>query len=306
MKQLKGTLFCLGAALFWGIAFVAQDVSAEIVEPFTFSAVRMALGCVTLALIVFIKKLATKRTPKETKTLEEKKKYRLQLIIGGIVCGVCLTLATNLQQYGLQYTTAGKSGFITACYIVLVPVIGLFFRRKCPVFVWIAIVLAAVGLYFLCIKGSITDFGKGDLITLACSVAFAMHILVVDKFAKDVDGIEITCIQALVCCLVSTALMLIFEHPNWENIVKAYVPILYTGIFSAGLAYCFQTLGQKNLNPTVASIVMSVESVVSVLAAWIILHQTLTGREIIGCVIIFAAIILAQIPKRKREIKVLY
>ena len=304
MKNLKGAVCCLIAALFWGVAFVAQDVSVDLVEPFTFTAVRMAMGGATIALLLLIRFLASK---KKKQIEEPPKKTNWQiLLIGGIVCGCCLTVATVTQQIGLKYTTAGKSGFITSCYIVLVPIIGLFFKRKCPFFVWISLVLAVTGLYFLCIKGGFSGFGKGDLITLGCSLAFAVHILVIDYFIRRTDGMALACAQCFVCSLVSTAFMLVLEHPVWENLLKAWLPVLYTGVFSAGLAYMFQILGQKNLNPTVASIVMSLESVISVIAAWILLNQTLTVREIIGCIIIFGAIILAQMPQKKKKITVSY
>lgn len=304
MKSLKGAIYCFIAALFWGVAFVAQDVSTELVEPFTFTAVRMTLGGATIALLLLFRSLANRR--KKDKQEPPQKTSVPMLLIGGIVCGLCMTVATVTQQIGLQYTTAGKSGFITACYIILVPIFGLFLKRKCPFFVWISLVLAIVGLYFLCMKGGFSGFGKGDLITLGCSVAFAVHILVIDYFVRRVDGMALACLQCFVCALAAAACMLVTEHPVWDNLLKAWLPVLYTGIFSAGLAYMFQILGQKNLNPTVASIVMSLESVVSVVAAWIILKQAMSAREVIGCVILFAAIILAQLPQKKKEIKVLY
>lgn len=307
MKKAKGVLFLLLAALFWGVAFVAQDVGAEVVEPFTFTTTRYVMGGLTLLLLSVVKDgIRQKKFGKEEISPEEKKKRRKTLLLGGVVCGAVLFFATNLQQIGLMYTTAGKSGFITACYIVLVPIIGLFFKKKCPFFVWIAVGLSVVGLYFLCLADGFDGFNRGDLITMGCSVAFAAHILCISHFVDRVDGIKITCVQCFVCAAISAVPMLIWETPTWEALMQAAIPLLYTGICSAGLAYMFQTLGQKELNPTLASIVMSAESVISVVAAWLILQQALTVKEIVGCVIIFVAIILAQLPQKQREIKVKY
>lgn len=307
MKKIKGVLCLLCAALFWGVAFVAQDVGAEVVQPFTFTATRYLMGGVTLLLLSAIKEgVYRKKHGKTTRTIEEKKNDWKVLLIGGAICGAVLTAATNLQQFGLMYTTAGKSGFITACYIVLVPIIGLFFKRKCPFFVWIAVAMAIVGLYFLCLADGFNGFNKGDLITLGCSVAFAAHIMCISHFVARVDGIKLTCVQCFVCSAISAIPMFIWETPSIDALIQAWLPLLYTGIFSAGLAYMFQTLGQKELSPTLASIVMSAESVISVVAAWLILQQALTIKEIIGCVVIFAAIILAQLPQKEKKIVVKY
>lgn len=307
MKKLKGVLFLLIAALFWGVAFVAQDVGAETIQPFTFTATRYFMGGTTLLLLALMKDgIRNKKYGKPLLSKEEKKKNLSVLLLGGVVCGAVLTAATNLQQIGLTYTTAGKSGFITACYIVLVPVIGLFFKKKCPYFVWIAVGLTLVGLYFLCLADGFDGFNKGDLITLGCSASFAVHILCISHFVAKTDGIKLTCVQSFVCCAISAIPMFIFEKPDVNALLQAWLPLLYTGIFSAGLAYMFQTLGQKELSPTLSSIVMSSESVISVIAAWLILQQALTVKEIIGCVIIFAAIILAQLPQREKRALVRY
>lgn len=297
MKKASGVLFLLGAALFWGVAFVAQDVGVEHIEPFTFTAVRCFLGGVALLILAVISDLIKKKKNPETLTPEEKKTRIKNLAISGLICGAIMACATNLQQIGLVYTTAGKSGFITACYIVLVPIISLFFHKKCPLTVWIAVALVVVGLYFLCLSDGFSGFNKGDAITFACTFAFAFHIIAVDRCVAKTDGIKLACAQCFVCSAISAVFMLIFEHPTMDGLIKAYIPLLYTGIMSAGVAYMFQILGQKRLSPTVASLIMSLESVISVIAAWIILNQKLSTREIIGCVVIFSAIILAQLPK---------
>lgn len=304
MKKVKGALFLFAAAVLWGIAFVAQDVGVEIIEPFTFTSVRYCMGGIVLLLFTLIKKAyVEKKYGKPERTPEESKKEFKRLLLGGFLCGLVLTVATNLQQIGLEYTTAGKSGFITACYIVLVPVISLILKKKPPFFVWIAVVMTLVGLYFLCLSDGFDGFNIGDLITMGCSVAFAFHILFVSHFVEKSDPVALTCIQCFTCSLVSAIPMLIFEHPTVGALWAGILPLLYTGIFSAGIAYACQMLGQKDLNPTLACIIMSLESVVSVIAAWLILQQFLSVKEIIGCVIIFVAVIIAQLPEKKIEIK---
>lgn len=306
MKKIKGSLYLLCAALLWGIAFVAQDVGLEYIEPFTFTSVRCFLGAVVLFIICLIIEKTKKNKPNIQ--IQQRKNNIKNLVVGSIVCGTVMCAATNLQQIGLVYTTAGKSGFITACYIVLVPVIGLFLKRKCPLTVWIAVMLAITGLYFLCLSDGLGELNKGDLITLGCTVMFSLHILVIDAYITKTDAVRLACGQCLVNSILSGVLMFIFENPSFEKIFNAFIPLVYTGVCSAGIAYMFQILGQKHLSPTVASIIMSLESVISVLAAWIILKQELSGKEIIGCVIIFCAIILAQIKFKKKDktIKTLY
>ena len=306
MNKLKGSACCLLAAVFWGVAVVAQQVGGDYVQPFTFTAARYTLGGFVLLLIVLVKDAIVGKRQTVKPTRQEKKEARFRSLFGGLVCGLVLCVATNLQQVGLMYTTAGKSGFITSCYIILVPIIGIFLKRKCPFFVWISVVLAVVGLYFLCMSGGFGGFGKGEAITMGCSLAFACHITVIDASVRKADGVKIACVQTFTCAAASWALALVFETVDLSTLLQAYVPLLYTGIMSAGVAYTLQILGQKNLPPTVASLVMSVESVVSVIAAWLILKQALTVREIIGCVIIFAAVLIAQLPQKKRVIKVAY
>lgn len=308
MKKIKNVGLLILTATLWGVAFVAQDVGLEHIGPFTFSATRSFLGAVALFVIsVFADSIKRKKT--QTTISKEEKKVRIKSFLkAGLICGVVFFAATNTQQFGLLYTTAGKSGFITACYIVLVPIIGLFFGRKCPVYIWVSVIATIVGLYMLCMGDGFTSLNKGDVITLACAVLFAVHIIVIDKFANKVDGIKLACAQCTVNAVLSGICMFIFESPNITYILKAWIPIVYAGVFSSGLAYMFQILGQKDFNPTIASLVMSLESVISVIAAWIILNQQLSEKEIIGCVIIFSAIIFAQIPFRRKNktIKTLY
>ncbi len=283
-------------AFIWGIAFVAQSVGMDYVEPFTFNGVRTLLGGIVLIPCIFILK---KKNPSAKK---EEKADRKMLIIGGILCGIALCVGSSLQQIGLALysadTNVGKAGFITALYIILVPLIGIFMKKKVGLTVWLGVLLAMFGFYFLCIKdGFSVEFA--DIIVLVGSVAFSFHILIIDYFADKADGVKLSCIQFFTCGVICLVIMLLSESPTWEGIWAARIPILYAGVLSCGVAYTLQIIGQKNMNPTVASLLLSLESVFSALAGWVILNQSLSIRELFGCVLVFAAIILAQIPQRK-------
>lgn len=298
--NVKNSLILLLTATIWGIAFVAQSVGMDHVGPFTFLAVRSYIGAIVLLPCIW---LLNKINPKkeENISVEEKKASRKTLIIGGICCGVCLMSASAFQQMGIQYTTVGRAGFITACYIILVPIISwIFLKKKCNPIIWVAVALSLIGLYLLCITDGLS-IGKGDLLVLICSILFSLHILVIDHFSPLTDGVKMSCIQFLVCGILSTIPALIFESPNIHDILQAWMPILYAGALSSGVAYTLQIIGQKGMNPTVASLILSLESCISVLAGWILLNQKLTIRELSGCVLMFAAIILAQLPDKKRS-----
>ena len=306
---LKNSLLLLLAAIIWGIAFVAQSVGMKYVGGFTFNAVRSLIGAVVLIPLIFILKKrnspsdsaskASGRSDTSSNTVSNMQEKKT-LIIGGIACGICLCLASNFQQFGIKYTTVGKAGFITACYIVIVPVIGLFLGKKCTKFIWAAVAMALIGLYLLCITDGFS-IGKGDLLVLVCAFLFSLHILVIDYFSPKVDGVKLSCIQFLTCGILSGIPALLLEHPELSSILAAWQPILYAGVMSCGVAYTLQIIGQKNMNPTVASLILSLESCISVLAGWIILGQQLSTKEILGCVIMFAAIILAQLPQKQTE-----
>lgn len=224
---------------------------------------------------------------------------RKTLIISGICCGILLCFASNFQQFGIKYTSVGKSGFITACYIVIVPIIGIFLKKKCSPFIWIAVILSLCGLYLLCLTpGEGFAIGKGELLVLICAFLFSLHILTIDHFSPLVDGVKMSCIQFLVCGILSGIPALIFESPDLAGIFAAKIPVLYAGVMSCGVAYTLQIVGQKNMNPTVASTILSLESCISVIAGWLILGQNLSSREIFGCVLMFGAIILAQLPQK--------
>lgn len=303
-KQIRNSILLVITALIWGIAFVAQSEGGDAVGPFTFNGIRSFVGsAVLLPVIALLDKL--KLTSRKPKTKED----RRLLWTGGICCGVVLFLASSFQQMGIYMgTAAGKAGFLTACYILLVPVLGIFLKKKCGFKVWIGIGLTLVGLYLLCMSGSMR-FQLSDLLLLICALLFAVQILAVDHFSPLVDGVRMSCIQFLVCGLLSVIPMLCTETfgvggaAAWLanlSTPAAWITILYAGVFSCGVGYTLQIVGQDGLNPTVASLIMSLESVFSVIAGWLILDQRLGLRELCGCVLIFAAIILAQLPDRKR------
>lgn len=297
MKKLsvKSMVLLILTAFIWGMAFVAQSVGMNYIGPFTFNCIRSIMGGVVLIPCILFFEKNEKKQGKH----EEKEDIRI-LLTGGICCGLALCVASNLQQIGIKYTTVGKAGFITALYIVLVPVFGIFLRKKVSGRVWISVAIAVVGLYLLCITDEF-KIGKGDFFVVLCAVVFTIHILVIDYFSPKVNGIKLSCIQFLVAGILSGIPMLISEKPSVSTILAAWAPLLYAGIMSCGVGYTLQIVAQKNADPTVASLILSLESVFSVLAGWVILGQTLAGKEIAGCVLMFAAIILAQLPSKMPE-----
>ena len=289
----KNACMLLLTAFIWGTAFVAQSVGMDYLEPFTFNGVRCLIGAIALLPCIWF---FNRGKEKENKINDENAKR--DLIKGGIACGILLFAASSLQQIGLVYTAAGKAGFITAFYIVLVPVFGIFLHKNIGWKVWTAVAIALAGLYFLCITEAFT-IGGGDIYVLLCALIFSVHILVVDHYAPKVDGVKLSCIQFLVAGIVSIPFMLILESPKMGNMMTSWFPLIYAGVFSCGIAYTLQILGQKNVNPAIASLILSLESCFSVLSGWVILGERLSARETIGCIMMFAAIILAQIPDKK-------
>lgn len=293
--QFKGVFMLLLTAFIWGSSFVAQSVGMESVEAFTFNGIRTLMGaCVLLPFILIRDSITAKKMTKEQ--LSERKRLNKKTLIYGSVLGVALCAASNFQQFAFNYSTSGKIAFVTALYMLFVPLFGLFFKKKVPFITWVCVFFGFVGLYFLCINpDDAGTLNMGDILTFICSILFAVHILLVEKFAPDVDGIKLSCVQFAVSGTISCLLMFIFESPQPESIVAAALPLLYSGVMSCGIAYTFQIVGQKYTEATVASLLMCMESVFGVLAGAVILHETLSGREIIGCVIMFAAIILSQL-----------
>lgn len=299
MIKWKNIILLLLAAFIWGVAFVAQSVGMDYVEPFTFNGIRCLLGGVVLMpCIYFFDRF------KSQKEKEEIQQNRKSLWFAGIICGIILFVATNAQQIGLQYTSAGKAGFITALYIVIVPIMGLFLKKKCGWNVWVSVFIALAGFYLLSINEGFS-LEKGDFYILVCALVFPFHIWVVNHYAPIVDGVRLSCLQFLVCGILSVICMFLFETPKMDAIFSAWAPILYAGILSCAVAYTLQIIGQRDFNPTIASLLMSFESVFSVIAGWIILGEALSRREMIGCVLIFVGVILAQIPLGvKKEISI--
>ena len=292
--KLKNALILALTAFIWGTAFVAQSVGMDHLGPFTFNGVRNFIGGIALLpCIMLLQKIEGKSGGNVSGTKKD-------LVIGGIACGLCLFAASSLQQIGLQYTTTGKAGFITAFYIVLVPVLGIFLKKRIGGKVWAAVVLAIVGLYFLCITEKLS-IGQGDILIFICALIFAVHIIVIDYFSPKVDGVKMSCIQFFVCGIVSLVPMFVLETPTMEGILLSMGPLLYAGVLSSGVAYTLQIIGQKNVNPAVASLILSLESCFAVLAGWIVLGQKLSVRESVGCILMFAAIILAQLPEKNKN-----
>lgn len=323
----------LGAALIWGAAFVAQSVGMDHVGPFTFNGIRNLIGAAVLLPYIYLTgqggahagvrgnrqrrheeaaaqgqtagagSFAGNRAgqkPDAEMLREQRRRERKQLLLGGLVCGVFLCVAGNLQQYGLMYTTVGKAGFITAMYIVLVPLFGLLIGRRIGWPVWLGVFLAVIGLYLLCMTSRLR-LGRGDAFVLLGALGFTFQILAVDYFAGKADGAKLACLEFLVCGILTCILMFVFEKPRLSEIYAARIPLLYAGVLSCGVAYTLQIMGQRLVSAPVAALVMSLESVISALSGWLILRQTLSVREAAGCIVLFAAILLAQLPMPQRR-----
>lgn len=292
-RNIKSPAILVLTALIWGFAFVAQSVGMDYVGPFTFNCVRSILGGMVLIPVILVMDRIGQKKGIEGSG-QKTDKDRATLIKGGVCCGVVLMAASSLQQIGIMTTSVGKAGFLTALYIVLVPVLGLLIGKRCSWRLWISVAMALAGFYLLCIKDGFS-IEKGDICLLLSALLFSVHIIVIDYFSPKTDGVKMSCIQFFVCGLVCGVFMLIFEDFNIASVMAAGIPILYAGVLSCGVAYTLQIIGQKNYNITIASLILSLESVFSVLGGWLVLHQTLSIREGIGCVVIFVAVILAQL-----------
>lgn len=300
-NQVRQVVFPIITAMIWGSSFVAQSTSTEHIGAFTFNAARSFVGFLALLVVIQIFKLVQKNEPEQELTPEEKKAGRRELILGGICCGIALSLACNLQQLGMVAgASAGKTSFITTLYVVLVPICGLFLKKKVPPTVWVSVLLAVGGLYCLCIKEDFS-IAPGDFWVLLCAFGYTLHILVIDHFTQKVDGVKMSCIQFLVCAGISAVLMLIMEQPSWADIAPCIGSILYVGVFSSGVAYTLQILAQKDSNPTIVALLLSLESVFGAVSGAIFLHETMTGKELAGCVLMLCAVVLAQLPVPGRK-----
>ncbi|MBR3137087.1 MAG: DMT family transporter [Clostridia bacterium] len=294
MKQTRYSLILLGCSVIWGSAFVAQSAAMDLgMLPYAFTAVRMLVGALCLMPFIYLRRRTALPATREGKA---------RLLRSGMLIGVAVAVASCLQQAGLQYTTAGKGAFLTALYILLVPIVGAaFFHRKTGLWTWLCLVIGAVGLWFLSITEAFT-LEKGDALMILCALVFTLQILLVDKFAPDFDPLTLCCLEFLTAGLLSFLPMAIFEGFGFQNIRPAIWCILYCGIFSCGIAYWLQIVGQRHLPPALASLIMSFESVFGAIFGALILHERMTGRELLGCGLIFAALVLSQVlPQQRKE-----
>ena len=289
-KRLKGSLTLFGAVIIWGSAFIAQSMGMELIGPFTFQAIRCGLAVLFLIPVSFL----FDRKPGALKRWLDPRLWR-----SGLICGLALFAAASLQQVGLVYTDAGKAGFLTAMYIVLVPILGLFLGQKPGKSAWFSVGLAVVGLYLLSCMG-VSQINIGDILLAGCALAYAVQITCIDRLAGDLDGVRLNCVQALVVTVLSIPFMVFTETVDIGNILACSLPLAYAGILSMGVAYSLQIVGQKYLEPTTASLIMSLESVIAALCGWLILKETMSPWELLGCGLVFSAVIISQLPKKEK------
>ena len=316
-KKMRGNLMLMLTAFIWGSSFVAQKSGMDLIGPLAFNGIRTLIGGIVLIpAIMFLKNWKVKKALQAGETAaevseEDRKKENRLLIIGGICCGIALLVASNLQQIGIFYTTAGKAGFITALYVVLVPICGLFIGKKVRPVIWLCVLASAVGLYLLCMpaEGGFGHINKGDLLIMLCALCFTGHILVIDYFSPKVDGVKLSCMQFFVAGLLSIILMfpldpaLGFDLPSFSTLIDSWLPVLYAGVLSCGVAYTLQIVAQADTDPTVASMILCLESVFAVIAGMIILGESMSLREIAGCLIMFAAIVVSQLPAKEERVR---
>lgn len=309
-NTFKGSILLFIGAFVWGVAFVAQSIGMNHLNAFAFNSIRNFIGVITLLPVLF-GQICAQRTDLNDVQMHDsgdnslykalKKIFSKDLLIGGLICGTALCIASNFQQLGLQYSTVGKSAFITTLYIVFVPLLGLFFKKKLPVQVWIGVILAMIGLYLLCMKDEVFVLSIGDIYLLLSAFFFTIQITAVGYFAPKLNGVALSMMQFLVTAVLSGICMIFTEIPTWNDIIAAAVPLLYAGVISCGIGYTLQIVGQKYLSATVASLIMSLESVFATLAGWLILKEILSTKELIGCGLVFAAVILTQLPSPKKS-----
>ncbi len=294
-KKLKGNIILLITAIIWGMSFVAQSVGMEYIGPNTFMGIRTLMGGIVLLPVIFILDKSKKKQGTYKKTDMKK------LLKYGVLCGVFLCVAQTLQTYGLQYTTTAKSGFLTALYIIFVAIIGLFVGKKLTGKMVTGILTAILGMYFLCLFGESVSYNIGDGLTILCAIFFAGQILCIDKIVSEVDGLKLSCTQFLVAGTINAILMFILETPDMASILSCTTALLYSGVMSCGVAYTLQVIGQRYAEPTSASIIMSLESVFAAISGWIILHEAMSISQIAGCLFMFLAIVLVQLPDKIRK-----
>ena len=319
-NPIKGVTLLLIGSFIWGTTFVAQSMGTDHLDAFSFNCIRNFIGVFAL-IPVLLWQVCTKTedvnnvqsavscdnlptTCKKEPFLSKLRKiFTRDLILGGIICGTALCLASNFQQMGIESSTVGKSAFITTLYIVLVPLLGLFFKKKLPFQIWCGVILAMIGLYLLCMKNEAFVLETGDIYLLLCAFFFTIQITAVDYYAPKVNCIALSMMQFFVTAILSGICMLFNTLPTWNDILGGMIPLLYAGVLSSGVAYTFQIIGQKHLAPTVASLIMSLESVFATLAGWVVLKEYLSTKELIGCGLVFAAVILTQLPTKVKATK---
>lgn len=318
-KRTKGNLLLLLTSFIWGSAFVAQSSGMDYVGPYTYNMARNVLAFLFLIPVIYVigkKKGVTDNAGSGTgidDAASGEANWKSILLpdrttlVGGIYCGLVMAVASSLQQIGITMTTAGKAGFITALYIILVPLMGVFIGKKIPRIIWFCVVLAMAGFYLLCVKEGFS-ISKGDILVLFCSVGFSVHIMTIDHFtSKGVDGVKMACIQFAVAAIVMTPLMFALENPSVSGLLSAWMTISYAGILSSGVGFTLQIVAQKDTDPTTATLIMSLESVFAAVSGCLFLNEVLLPKEILGCILVFVAVILAQVPlpvksKEKRTV----
>lgn len=293
-KKLRGSISILAATVIWGFSFIAQSVGMDSMGPFTFQMLRCLLAVLFLIPFSFVTELGRCSFRRSAEKWTDRRLWKV-----GLICGGALFIGTSLQQMGLVYTDAGKAGFITAMYIVLVPILGLFLKRRPPRTAFVSVLLAVIGLYLLSCIG-VTEVNKGDLLLLGCAMGFAIQITIVDRMAGDVDGFRLNCVQSLVVACLSLPFVVLTEEVSPANILSCALPLLFAGVLSMGLAFSLQIVGQKDLEPTAASLIMSLESVFAALGGWWLLGERMTPWELAGCGLVFAAVLISQLPDRRK------
>lgn len=298
--QARSNLLLLMTAIIWGSAFIAQSKGADVIGPFTFNTVRYALAVVALLPVIYI--FSRKKNIENTVDQDIPKAHGTKtLIIGGITTGIALFTASSLQQYAMAFTTAAKAGFITTLYVILVPIVGIFLKKKIRPIIWFCALLAVIGLYLLSIKPGTFSISRGDFFVLLCALAFTGHILIIDYFSPKTDGVKLSCIQFAIVSIASFVAMMMTETFVLSEVLDAIIPLLYTGVLSSSVGYTCQIIAQKKADPVISSLILSLESVFAAIFGALILHESMSGREITGCAIMFVAIIIAQLPEKKNR-----
>ncbi len=301
MRKLKGEALLLITAFIWGTSFISQKVGMNYIQPFTFGASRFLLGALGLVMVIMMFDAISNKNATKSGIPKQNKLRTKDLLVGGTLCGVALFFGASFQQWGIVETTVGKAGFITALYILLVPIFGLFMHKRVGLFTWIGVGIAVIGLYLLCVKEGFS-VERGDIIVLIGTIFWALQIIIVDLFTETTDGMKLSCVQFIVAGLLSAVAAFVFETPKLSAIIDCSGPILYTAIMVVGVAYTLQIIGQKSTPPTVAAIILSLESVFAVLSGAFFLGETMNGRELSGCVLVFVAVLLTQFkPKGLKE-----